>query len=101
MGYGMNKNKLYLDVLESKLENINRSKLRIDRMILFGIGSVYLTLLSLVAPILIPYILALMVGIFITIIGLILILNSQMEDYIKYVSMIQYEGKDNNSIFKK
>ena len=78
----MNKKKSYLDVLEYRLENINRTRLRIDRMILYGIGSIYLTLLSVVAPILIPYTLGLMIGVFITIIGLILILNKQMEDYI-------------------
>lgn len=84
----MKKNKSYFDMLEYKLENINRIRLRIDRMILYGIGSIYLTLLSAVAPILIPYTLALLIGIFITIIGFILILNRQMEDFINCMTMI-------------
>lgn len=96
----MENNELFLEIVEAKLQNITTSISRVNWLIAYTIAAICSIIISLLYVELIPYALTILCGILVILIGFVIKLNLEIEDYINFVSVIP-PGEKNDTIFKK
>lgn len=96
----MENNKISLEIVEAKLKNISTSIVWINWLIAYTIAALFSTIISLLYIELIPYALAVLSGILVILIGFVIKLDSEIKDYVDFLSVIP-PGEKNDTLFKK
>lgn len=96
----MENTELFLEIVEAKLQNITTSISRVNWLIAYTIAAIVSTIISLLYIELTPYALAILSGILVILIGFIIKLNSEIKDYVNFLSKMSPEEK-NDTLFKK